>query len=101
MPFHRIGSLDDFPDGRGVAVNAGGRRLAVFRIGADVFVIDDNCPHRNFPLHDGIVTGCSVRCRTHGSGCDLASGAVTCGPARRGVRTYRTQVVGDAVEVEI
>jgi nitrite reductase/ring-hydroxylating ferredoxin subunit len=96
-----IGVLADLPDGRGIAIELGGRRLAVFRVGERVFASDDHCSHRGFPLHDGVLAGTSVRCRTHGAGFDLASGAVLCGPARRPIRVYPTQLVEGHVYVEL
>lgn len=96
-----IGSITEFIEGRGVPLQVAGRRLAIFRVGQEVFAIDNNCPHRNFPLHDGVVREASVSCRTHGSCFNLRSGAVERGPASRGVRTYPAFVVGEQVEVEM
>jgi nitrite reductase/ring-hydroxylating ferredoxin subunit len=101
MPRIRVGKLTDFPDRCGVAVAVGSRRLAVFRVGNDVYAIDDICSHRGFPLHDGLVNGGSVRCRTHGSCFRLASGAVERGPARRPVTCYKAEIIDDHVEVEV
>jgi nitrite reductase/ring-hydroxylating ferredoxin subunit len=96
-----LGDATDFPDGCGVAIDIDGRRLAVFRIGAHVFALDDRCSHRGFPLHDGTVDRTSVRCRTHGACFDLLSGAVLRGPARRAVRSYPAQLIDGRVIVEI
>jgi nitrite reductase/ring-hydroxylating ferredoxin subunit len=96
-----LGPLDEFLAGRGTAVEVGGHRLAVFRIGERVFAIDDRCSHRGFPLHDGTVDATSVRCRTHGACFDLSSGAVLRGPARRPIRVYATAIVDGQVLVEI
>src|SRR5258708_5253628 len=101
MPRITVGALGEFPNGRGVGVRIGDRRLAVFRVGDAVYAIDDACPHRDFPLYDGTVNGLVVRCRTHGSCFNLATGALVRGPARRGVRTYRAAIVGDQIEVEL
>ncbi len=101
MPRIIAGSVADFPDGVGVGIQAGGRRLAVFRLGARLYVIDDACPHRGFPLNDGTLEGLILRCRNHGACFDLATGSVVRGPASVGVRTYPVAVVGDRVEIEI
>lgn len=79
----------------------GTRRIAVFRVGERAFAIDDSCPHRNFPLYDGTLNGFTVRCRTHGSCFDLASGALVRGPAARGVRAYPAEIVGGQIEIEM
>jgi len=95
-----VGQLTNFPDGQGVGVVIAGRRLAIFRLGERLFAIDDACPHRGFPLNDGVVNGLMLRCRTHGSCFDLETGAVVRGPAAIGVRTYRVRIDGDSVVVE-
>lgn len=82
-------------------MRAAGRALAVFRRGDEVYVLDDRCAHRGFPLFDGVTDGATVRCRTHGATYDLATGALVCGPARRGVRAYPAAVVDGQVVVEI
>ena len=101
MARHVVGTIADFPEQHGVRVVVADRALAVFRIGTELFAIDDSCPHRRFPLNDGIVRGLSVQCRTHGSCFNLATGALERGPSRTGVTAYPVSVVGDRVEVEI
>lgn len=96
-----VASIADLPEQRGVAVQVGPLRIALFRLGERVFAVDDSCPHRHFPLHDGVVDGVTVRCRTHGSCFDLATGDLARGPARRGVRVYSTRVIDGRVELEL
>jgi nitrite reductase/ring-hydroxylating ferredoxin subunit len=96
-----VGTLADFPEGRGAPVRVGNRRLAVFRVGGELWAIADACPHRGFPLHDAVLTGGVVRCRTHGACFELASGRVVRGPATRGVAVCAVRVVGDEVFVEV
>jgi 3-phenylpropionate/trans-cinnamate dioxygenase ferredoxin subunit len=96
-----IGPLVAFPDRRAVAVDIGGRRLAVVRCDDRVFAIDDRCSHRGFPLHDGTVDQLTIRCRTHGACFDLHTGGVLCGPARRAIRTYPAEVRDGEVLVDL
>ena len=95
-----IGGLADFPEGSGTALMVDGQPLAVFRAGNRVFVVENRCPHRRFPLHDGIVGDNTVRCRTHGSCFSLETGEVLRGPARRGIAVYRVDVVDGRVVIE-
>ena len=101
MPWRDLGPLTDLPEERGVGVDLGGVRLAVFRIGGEVFAIDDHCPHRGFPLRDGTIVAGQVRCRTHGSVFDLRSGELRRGPASCGVGTYRVEILDGVVRVEV
>ena len=96
-----LGPVDRFPDGRGVAVRVGDRSLAVFRVGEEVYALDDRCPHRGFPLNDGSIADGAVRCRTHGSCFDARSGEVRRGPSSRGVRAYAARIAEGVVVVEI
>ena len=101
MPRFDVGGSADFPEGSGVAVVVGGRRLAVFRIGDRFYAVDNLCPHRRFPLHDGIVRELTVRCRTHGSCFRLDSGELVRGPARRGIAAYGVEVVDGRLVVDL
>ena len=101
MARHEVGTIADFPEQQGVRVHAAGRTIAVFRCGAELFAVDDSCPHRRFPLNDGIVRGHTVQCRTHGSCFNLTTGALERGPSRYGINAYRVFTVGDRVEIEI
>jgi nitrite reductase/ring-hydroxylating ferredoxin subunit len=101
MPEITVGALADFPASKGTPVQIGNRRLAIFRVDEQVFAVDDRCPHRGFPLHDGAVSDSTVRCRTHGSCFDLSSGAVLRGPASRPLRAYPTRCDGDQVLVDL
>ena len=96
-----IGTLADFPEGRGVAVVAAGKRLAIFRIGERVFAVDNVCTHNRMQLANGPVQGTAATCRTHGSRFNLETGAAIRGPARKPVRTYLVHLVGETVEVEV
>jgi nitrite reductase/ring-hydroxylating ferredoxin subunit len=101
MPEIAVGALADFPSGKGTPVQVGNRRLAIFRVDEQVFAIEDRCPHRGFPLHDGSIAESTVRCRTHGSCFDLATGSALRGPATRAVRTYPARRENDQVLVEL
>lgn len=92
-----VAALSDLDAAGGTVVRIDGSRLALFRIGDRVFAIEDRCPHRGFPLNDGVVDGETVRCRTHGACFSLTTGAVVRGPARRAVRVYRTEIIDGQV----
>jgi nitrite reductase/ring-hydroxylating ferredoxin subunit len=101
MPEIAVGALADFPEGKGTPVQVGNRRLAIFRLEQRLFAVEDRCPHRGFPLHDGAISESTVRCRTHGSCFDLASGNVLRGPATQPVRVYPARSENDQVWIEL
>lgn len=82
----KVGSIQDFPEGEGTPVTVQGTSVAVFNLGDELKAIVDNCPHKNFPLHQagteqlGATLGavddeeCSVQCPWHNLEFDLESG---------------------------
>lgn len=95
----KIGKVSDFSEGMGRLFSVDGRQIAVFKVGEGFFAIDELCPHRQGPLHEGEVNGTFVTCPLHGSEFDLKTGRVVRGPAASGVRSYRIAVKGDEVFV--
>jgi NAD(P)H-dependent nitrite reductase small subunit len=79
------------PPGKSVGVSIDGRRLAVFNIDGQFYVIDDRCPHRAGPLSEGYVEAFQLWCPLHGWSFDLRTGACLSQPGRD-VRTYPVEV---------
>src|SRR5690606_11370564 len=69
-----VGPLDEL---REVTVVSGGRHgIAVFAPAgsADIYAVDNRCPHMGFPLHKGTVCDGILTCHWHHARFDLASG---------------------------
>ncbi len=90
-----IGSLADLPEGRGVRVEIGDARIAVFRIGSDVYAVGDRCSHAEASLAEGEVFDYDVECPRHGSAFDLRSGHPDSLPATKPVPVFATEVGDD------
>jgi chlorite dismutase len=84
----RVASIDDVPEGGAKAAYFDGERVAIFRVGGQVYAIDDRCSHANASLSEGELDGPCVVCPNHGSRFDLASGEPKDGPAGRAVHSY-------------
>ncbi|MDE2363459.1 MAG: Rieske 2Fe-2S domain-containing protein [Hyphomicrobiales bacterium] len=89
-------AFDELADGAGRRIRAGGLDIALFRIGADVYAIDDSCPHRGACLSVGRVENGRVRCPAHGLWFDLR-GETSGGPATLPVHRYQVEVVDGVV----
>ncbi|MFQ5523104.1 MAG: Rieske (2Fe-2S) protein [Acidimicrobiia bacterium] len=87
-----IRALDDLPRDRGVRVTVGEHRVAVFRIGDDVYAIGDRCSHAEASLAEGEVWDTMVECPRHGSEFDLNTGKPHSLPATLPVPTYEATV---------
>ncbi len=101
MPFVKVATLSEVPEGRSKQVTVNKRVLALFNVGGTLYAIDDTCPHRGAPLWEGCVENLEVVCPWHEARFSLATGAHQCPPARRDVTAYKVQVVGDEIQVEL
>jgi NAD(P)H-dependent nitrite reductase small subunit len=102
MQEYLVGKFSELPEGKGVAVEAGRRTVAVFKIGADVFAISNTCPHKGASLCEGEVV-CEtkmVRCPWHHWNWRLTDGALEPDP-RQHLRKYDVVVEGDDVILRI
>ena len=86
-----LGPLDAFAQG-GTRVEVGADRLAVFRLGEDLYVIGDRCSHAEASLAEGEVFDLEVECFKHGSSFDLRTGRPCTLPATVPVPVYETRV---------
>ena len=98
-----ICSLDELPDAAGRAVRAEGRQIALFRVGDEVFALDNICPHYGGPLAEGIVSAerLEIACPWHRFRYDLRTGECVAANLRPAVTTYKVTVRDNAVIVTL
>ena len=99
--WHRVGTVDDFTEEEPVAVVAGNKPVAMFRLGEDVFALHDLCTHGHARLSEGFVENGCVECPLHQGLVDIRTGAPKCAPIVEAVRAYPVRVVDGQVEVQV
>lgn len=57
--------VDEIPVGESRCLELGANQVAVFRRAEGLFAMDNICPHRGAPLHDGFVSDGQVTCPWH------------------------------------
>jgi 3-phenylpropionate/trans-cinnamate dioxygenase ferredoxin subunit len=73
-------------------IDVGDDRIAVFRVGDEVYAIGDRCSHAEASLSEGEVFDTEVECPRHGAEFDLTSGKPLSLPATKPVPTYPTSI---------
>lgn len=100
MATAKVATKSEIPEDRGLGVVAGERRVALFRIGDEVFALQNKCPHRGVPISNGQCQNGEVTCPKHDARFDIRTGKHLCGPATSDIRVYPVQLDGDDVYVE-
>ncbi len=80
------------------AVLPGGHKLALYRLGGEIFATDDTCSHGAASLsEDGSVDGGQVECSWHNGRFDIRSGQACAMPCETALQTWPVQVVDGQV----
>ncbi|TVP56814.1 MAG: non-heme iron oxygenase ferredoxin subunit [Gemmatimonadales bacterium] len=88
-------------DGCVHAVTPDGQRIVLARWEGEIFALEDECSHQEFPLSDGSVENGQIECVFHGAKFDLRSGRATQLPAIKPVKTYPVEVREDGIYVQV
>ena len=101
MPRVQIAPLGDFPSETGLRIEIGEHRIAMFKIGSDVYAIGDRCSHAEASLAEGEVFDGEVECPRHGAAFSLETGEALTLPATQHVPAYKVDVEDDVVYLMI
>ena len=95
--------LDELPPGGARRFEVGGLRLAVVRLGDDVYALHDECSHQNVPLSEGEVDPDerTIECWKHGSDSGSPVSSEKALPATRPVAVYDVRVDDGEVVVVV
>ena len=96
-----IAPIAELPDGRGIRIEVGEERIALFRSGDVVHAIGDRCSHAEASLSEGDLFNGEVECPRHGSPFDLTTGEPGALPATTPVPVYPTSVEDGVVYLNI
>jgi 3-phenylpropionate/trans-cinnamate dioxygenase ferredoxin component len=83
------------------AASAQGLEVVLVRSEGEIFALEDNCSHQDFPLSDGSVESGQIECVFHGAKFDVRTGKATQLPAIRPVRTYPVRIEGDEIFIQV
>jgi nitrite reductase/ring-hydroxylating ferredoxin subunit len=101
MAFTKVATTQELPPGTARQVKVGARTIGLFNVNGSIFAIDDLCTHRGAPLSTGDCEGNEIVCPWHGARFDLTTGAHLSPPAPKAVTSYKVQVVGDEIQVDV
>ncbi len=94
----RVAAAKDIPPGEMLAIEAGGRKVAVFHLDDGSWhAIDNLCTHAYALLTDGWLEGAEIECPLHAGRFDVRTGKALCAPVDEDVATYAVRLDGAEV----
>ena len=103
MSKQRLCALDELEPGTARRFDVDGRRIAVVRLGDDVYAIGDTCSHADVSLSEGEIheDDRTIECWKHGSEFSLETGSPETLPATKPVPAYEVVIDGPDVLVVV
>jgi len=83
-----------------MTVFAGGRNVALFKIGGQIFALDGICPHKGGPLGEGICEEGHVYCPMHGWRFNIRTGDCEERPDKP-AESLPVRIAGEMIEVAL
>jgi nitrite reductase/ring-hydroxylating ferredoxin subunit len=97
----KLCSTDEVAPGSAIRVEAADLVLAVFNVGGEFYVTDDNCTHGPGSLSEGYIEDDIVECNFHNGQFNIRTGEVVSPPCMVPVRTYPAVVEDGTVYIEV
>ena len=91
----------DVPEGDVMAVQLGGKEIALYEVEGEVFATDNICTHGHARLCEGFLDGHMVECPFHQALFNVRDGSVNCGPATEPVKSWPVKIENDRVYLDL
>ena len=101
MAFVRVMDAQDVVEGRPALAVVGSVEVAVFRVGDQVFAIDDLCSHAQASLSEGTQYDYLVECPRRGGRFDIRTGKARHFPAVSPVQIFPVKVEDNGVFIDV
>jgi nitrite reductase/ring-hydroxylating ferredoxin subunit len=100
MTWHRLCAATKLSEGEPLGFRVGERRVALYRVGDDVFATDDVCSHAFALLSTGFLDGHLIECPLHGAMFDIRSGKCR-SSAYKDIEAFKVEIRDGDVHVQL
>ena len=92
LPWIDAAALEAVPEGDVIGVEVGGRDIALYSVGGEVYATGNICTHAYARLCDGFLDGHEIECPLHQGRFDVRSGKALCAPPVEPILTYPVKI---------
>ena len=94
-------AVDDVPQDDVIGMLVGGRDMALYNAGGEIYATDNICTHGQARLCDGFLDGHEIECPLYQGKFDVRTGQPACAPVTEGIRSYPVKIEGGRVYLAI
>jgi naphthalene 1,2-dioxygenase system ferredoxin subunit len=94
-------AVADVPEDDVIGMIVGGRDMALYNAGGEIFATDNICTHGQARLCEGFLDGHEIECPLHQGKFDVRTGQPTCAPVTEAIRSYPVKIEGGRVFLAI
>ena len=99
--WRRVAALADVPPGKLLAVEANGDPVVLANVDGELYALEDQCSHQDYPLSEGELEDEKLECVFHGAKFDVCTGRALQLPAVRPVKTYPVEIRDEEIYIEV
>ena len=99
--FTKVASLDDVPEGQGIGLEIGTKRIVLFNIEGELLAVDATCAKHGAPLGRGLLHEGNLQCPWHGVAFDARRGICAAFPGEPSATTYQVRIEGTDILLAI
>ncbi len=99
--WHAVAATADVTEDQPLGVKIADKEIGLYKVGGEVYAIEDVCPHAYALLSSGCVDGDTVECPLHQACFHIPTGKCTHPPAERDLVVYPVRIDGNRVFVQI
>lgn len=98
----KVAEFNEIPEDGMKAVTVGEKKIAIYKIGGQIYATANECTHEQCYLDEnGAIHFDVVECTCHGSQFDIKTGNVILPPATEKLETYKAEVVGNDIILDL
>lgn len=92
LDWHRVAELDEIEEDEPLAVKAGDRLVAIYKVADAVYATENVCSHEFAMLSEGFVDGDVIECPLHAARFHIPSGKCLAPPADQDIETFPVRI---------
>lgn len=98
----KVADFSEIPEEGMKAFKVGEKKIAIYKIAGKIYATSNECTHEQCDIEEHHAIHFDVvECTCHGSQFDIKTGGVMMPPATERLATYRTEINGNDILIEI